>query len=157
MKVIHERERFTFSPGFYDRQARLNRVSDRATARGTEHRHRISSKCLTRTSEAAQPVGSTIRELDWTADDNSFATPWMLLSGTRQFKHAENDPDEECFDGSPRRTTCNVVGLNDSNHGVKHSKDQKPALRIMLLLPDCTDQTSVGDAVGDLRLDQFQL
>jgi len=29
-------------------------------------------------------------------------------------------------------------------------------LGIESLIPDCTDETSMGDAVSDLRLDQFQ-
>jgi hypothetical protein len=46
-------------------------------------------ECLTDTREAARPVRSTILEMDWTADMNSFATTRMLLSSSRHFKHSQ--------------------------------------------------------------------
>jgi hypothetical protein len=64
---------------------------------------------LARTLEAAPPVGSTILELDWTADLDSFATPRMLLSSRRNFKHAENDPNGKVYMGT--KTGLTVYGL----------------------------------------------
>jgi hypothetical protein len=53
-------------------------------------------ECSARTLDAAQPVGSTIRE-DWAADMYSIATPPMLMRGQRHFKNEENDPDRPMF------------------------------------------------------------
>jgi hypothetical protein len=70
--------------------ARWNRASDPAKPSGTERGLRDVSECLALTLGAAQPGGSTILELDWTADRDPFSTPQMLLSGRRHFKHGEN-------------------------------------------------------------------
>jgi hypothetical protein len=66
-------------------------VSDRVKPAGTKHVLRDISEWLARTLGAAQPVGSTIHELDWTADVDSSVTPQMLLAGRCHFKHVVDD------------------------------------------------------------------
>jgi hypothetical protein len=95
--VTRDGESISFSSGSQERGVRQNRASDRMKPAGTEHGLRDTSECSAQTLGTAQPVGSTILELNWTADMDSYGTAQVLLPGRRHLKHADSDREQEMF------------------------------------------------------------